>query len=531
MTGIDDTPTVADDAIRSMLESRADRAGPARFDASALAAEAIGRSHGAQVWRGLPLPRLLVAASSLAAVAVLLAVLALPLGTAPSSGPPTQGPSGSTGTQPPPPSVPAPHVLSPDELGSLVRTRAPSLDGALVAVRGRLERDRSIPCPTGIVCANTRLADSGDAFRLRPVGNIGPGPWDGSGPKDGLFLVRITAAIDHGLPVVDFVGDLTPPTDGSLAWSVADIHGGAARKEGGYAAVDGWLVRTPLHPCASNPHPPAGPAYGCPDEDYLTDASFQPLQPDGSSIGPPSALDLPSGSYEQWAPNPAHFGRDSVGVEPREAIYVLQLVGTGCGPNADCYQGPENLRWRIAGRLDPIPPVDASPDSRLRPSPSGTLMSGANPDLISPPSGTAWTVADLATPRWTGGPHEFVVRAYLVATPPLRCHVYISPGPYGCGEYDWLTDEPFQPWTSDGETGSVREPGVGLRVQNGAYGTFAQEPARGRFKTLQPHLGTYVVRFSVHSTCEYGSPSPSPSPDPVCLGGSVFVWEVVGRVS
>jgi hypothetical protein len=349
MTGDEGGPAPTDDAIRAMIEARADRAGPVRFDASVVAARAV-RDARTQPNPPSLLPRLAVAVTSVAAAVLLGLVIALPLGSRPASAPPSTGASVPIASGPPPTAAPA-RLLSAAELGELVRTRAADLAGTIVAVRGRLERDPSILCISGQICANTLLADSGAGFHLRPVGDSGPGPWDGSGPKTGTFAVRITATLESGRPVVEFVGDLVNRDDGTFVLSVADILAGAVQMEGAYAAVDGWLVRTPLHPCASDPNPPPGPTYGCPDDDWLTESAFQPLRPDGSSVGPVDALYLPIGSYDEWAPNPAAFGRDSVGVEPRRATYLLWKAPGGCGPNADCLQVP---RWRIVGRFDPI---------------------------------------------------------------------------------------------------------------------------------------------------------------------------------
>jgi hypothetical protein len=373
MTVREGTPVPTDDAIREMIEARAGRAGPIQFDASAVASRAV-RLARARPGPPAVLPRVAIAATSVAAAAVLALVIALPLGNRPASAPPSNVPSAPFASGPTATAAPA-RVLSPAELGELVRTRAAELDGTLVAVQGRLERDPSVPCTSGQICANTLLADSGAGFHLRPIGDIGPGPWDGSGPKTGTFAVRITAKLEGGRPVVDFIGDLVNRDDGTLALSVADIVGGAVQMENAYAAVDGWLVRTPLHPCPSDPHPPPGPTYGCPDDDSLTESAFQPLQPDGSSIGPRDAIYLPSGSYDEWALSPASFGRDSVGVEPRHATNLLWRAPGDCGPNADCAVVP---RWRIVGRFDPIPSLDepAAPQPSQPPAVGGTYPGG-----------------------------------------------------------------------------------------------------------------------------------------------------------
>jgi len=133
----------------------------------------------------------------------------------------------------------------------------------------------------------------------------------------------------------EYIGTLTVPPTGGPAWFVQDLREGAANVEGSYAAVQGWLVRDPFHPCPSNPQPPVV-VYGCPTDDWLSESEFQPLQSDGSSIGPPAALYLSSGSYDTWAADPAPFGQDNLGVIPRFGTFLMWLVSDGCGPNADC---------------------------------------------------------------------------------------------------------------------------------------------------------------------------------------------------
>ena len=356
MTGHEGRDAPTDAAIRAMIEARADRSGPVRFDASVVAARAVRDARTRPNPPSL-LPRLAIATTSIAAAVVLAVAIALPLGSRPASAPPSNVSSAPFASAPAP-SAASPRVLSPAELGELVTTRAAQLDGTIVAVRGRLEADPSWPCVAGQVCANTVFVDGAAGIHLRPIGDIGPGPWDGSGPKTGLFAVRITARLEGGRPLVEFVGDLVNRDDGTFVLSVADIVSGAVPMEGAFAAVDGWLVRGPLHPCASDPHPPAGPTYGCPDDDWLTESEFQPLRPDGSSVGPANGLDLPSGSYSEWASDPATFGPDGLGVEPRRATYLVWRAPGGCGPNADCLMV---VRWRIVGRFDPIMNLDTPP--------------------------------------------------------------------------------------------------------------------------------------------------------------------------
>jgi hypothetical protein len=333
-------------------------------------------------------------------------------------------------------------------------------------------------------------------------------------------VIRFTPEIENGLPIVEALGELRTGMSGGLTSTVIELLYDEVGAVGSYAAVGGWLVRTPLHPCASFSVPSDAPSdlptYGCPEADYLTDAEFQPVRPDGST-GPAKGILLPIESYAKWAPNPAVL---SSGVQPRRATFLLQLVHeSACGPTDDCLAGPLIRRWQIAARLEPIPELNAAP------MPSASTM-----DPVAPSSGDAWTVARLVSLPVRTSPADFLVRGYLVASPPLRCY-RAEPVPsglpdYGCGEFDWLTDDPFQPWVADGITGSTRQPPVGIRVQNGAYQAFAPDPSPGQFGAREPRLGTYVVRFGVRSSCDYAIRSP----DTTCLGGPSFTWEVVGRL-
>jgi hypothetical protein len=351
-----------------MLEERVAHARPISPDIATIVAAAGRRASRPFIPGVAPMPQLAIAGSAL--VAVLAATVLLvssfvngPVGNLALESADSAAASArpSMSSSPAPADVGPIRLLTATEAGDIIRTRSAALAGTLIAVDGRLETDPTATCHSEGLCLKaTILAGAGGGFTVRPVGDIGPGPWDGSGALAGALIRRLSAAVANDLRIVDFVGMLrTPSTDG-LAWSVADIIDGAAHVEGSYAAVDGWLVRDPLHPCPSGIRP-LGVSYGCPSDDWLTDSAYQPTQLDGSSIGPPGALSVSSGSYDRWAPRPASYGPYKVGVEPRHATYLLWLVSDGCGPNADCATPPP--RWRIVGRFDPIPtsPVIPAP--------------------------------------------------------------------------------------------------------------------------------------------------------------------------
>jgi hypothetical protein len=257
-------------------------------------------------------------------------------------------------------------LLTPATAGDLIRTRSTTLSGTLIAVSGRLETD-PVACGPSKTCGAAVLIGSGSGITIRPMGDVGPGPWDGSGPMEGAFVLRLTGDTENGRATAEFVGRLTTPPSGAPGWFVQDIIEGAAHVEGSYAAVHGWLVRGPLNPCPSDPrNPPV--SYGCPTDDWLSESEFQPLEANGQTVGPPASIYLSSGSYDRWAPDPAVAGFGGQGVEPREATYLLQFVSDGCNDVsvrvADCLPPPP--RWRIVGRFDPIasaPTVTAPPPS------------------------------------------------------------------------------------------------------------------------------------------------------------------------
>ena len=218
------------------------------------------------------MPRVVGGLASLAAVALVAVLVGLPLtARPPASEAPTAAASGVLGATGPPASpnaspLPEARVLTAAELGSLVEARGSELAGLMVAVEGELALDPSVLCLAGTICGKTILAGAGASFVVKPVGDIGPGPWAGSGPKAGTFALRLTDSRDATGErlIVEYLGDILPAAD-RLAWSVDDLAAGEAREGGGrdwavfkgYVAVRGWLVRTPLRSCPSIARAPA----------------------------------------------------------------------------------------------------------------------------------------------------------------------------------------------------------------------------------------------------------------------------------
>ena len=506
-----------DDAIREMLESRASRVQPGSIDLATTVA-AAGPRASVRLRGALSLaPRLSLVASTVAAVLVASALIAIPLLNRPTgTGTPSRlaDASGTTGSPsdvgpslPPTSSI---RLLTPAEVGELARTRSRELSTKIAAVRGRLALD----IPGCSKCASATFADGDFGVRIRILGSLRTS-WGTLSARTSAWVIRFTSEVDNGLPIVEALGELRTGSSGGLTATVDELLYDEVGTVGSYAAVDGWLVRTPLHPCASfvmpSDAPTDLPTYGCPEDDYLTDKEFQPTAPDGSSRGPAKGILLPIESYAKWAPDPALLGP---GVPPRRATFLLQLVHTSpCGPTDYCLAGPLIRRWKIAARLEPIPNIAA--------------LQTSSPSLVPAPLVAWWRVADLSALPLSAAPRDYEVHAYLVRTPLLKCLAVASGFPnYSCDEIDWLTDEPFQPWVSDGNSGGTREPGVGLRVQNGAYDEFATDPVIGAVGAREPRFGDYLVRRLTAPTCIGGALS-STAP---CYGGTGVHWEIMARL-
>ena len=344
-----------DDAVRTMLEARAARAPVEFLDLATVVASAGRRSSR----RGAVLeltPRLSLLATTAAALLVATLLVAIPIANRTAgSAIPSGASDPSSSAQRPPVSTPFafPRVLSPSELGDLIRTRGEELSGSLVAVRGRLVYP--LPCPgcEPLMFDGTNL---GYGLRPPPVSTTWGADHVDTG-VDRTYVVRIAPELVLRGTVLDLTGELDTGRTQGLTITVAELLKGGIGAGGLLVAVDGWLVRAPLHPCPGVPvrsvSPSDPPTYGCPDDDYLTDLDFQPMQPDGSSVGVSDGILLPAGTYDRWAPSPASFGRDGVGVAPRRATFLLQLPGGAC-TSTNCTTHPDRAHWVVVGRLDPI---------------------------------------------------------------------------------------------------------------------------------------------------------------------------------
>jgi hypothetical protein len=363
-----------DDELRDLLEARATRGA---IDLEALVVEGRRRALAAprESRRRAPLPSVVVMFGGVAALVAVVALVVVPLVFRPaaSTGPstlvaPTGGPS-PTPIAPSPSAEAGPaHVeaLTARGLDDWLTTAGATANGRVVLLEGELITDPSVDCIAGQPdCAPTVVRRAPRSIVIEPVGDIGPGPWDGSGPLAGTFALRGTDRTWAGTaPVMEFLGTVRR-ADVQLAWRVSDLITLAPSDGSDGFLVAGWMVRTPFHPCPS----PANP-YDCPTSDLLTPERVQPTHADGSYELPEIALALPSGTYDQFAPDPAPEG---TGVVPRPGNFLLQRVSIPpCGPYADCYVGPEHRHWIVRARLDPIVKTTISPGGPPATSPDAT---------------------------------------------------------------------------------------------------------------------------------------------------------------
>jgi len=379
MSGLDD------DELRAMLEMRAERGA---IDPVTILAEGRRRAleprHQAlePSRRGSWLGSGGVAAPlvGLAAVLVLAILIALPLVSRPVAAPSPSVPglSSTPSTQPSavarPPQTqrPAGYPITAPELDPAMGDTT-GFVGLTIAFKGALVADAT-PCPPGNTCGLRIDGISRPHTVVAPAGGVLP-VIPASGRLEGTFAIHFTERIlDDGRLVFEDLGPLITGPDGPT-WPVLPIGGStgvAGDPSTDLVAASGWIVRTPLHPCPAFPPCDA-------TEDYLTAKSYQPVQANGTIVGPPaeSSIWLGTGAYEAWAPDPKHVG---TGVEPRPVTLMVRLVPPACalpsGVDGSIACAP---RWQVVGRLDPPPFAEPvlPPEPTPLPTPQGSLAPAA----------------------------------------------------------------------------------------------------------------------------------------------------------
>ena len=227
--------------------------------------------------------------------------------------------------------------LTVDQLNAYMGLNSQPPDGRQFVITGTIvPNPATTPC-TGS-CTGWLLQGSDPTLFVKPVGDIGPGPWDQGGePLTGTFAATMTEPyrLDYEGPVA--TGDDGAPSLPSQLPSPAD---GPAQT--GFWLVQGWMGGPsviPLCPAAQTPYP--GPQYGCGELMELSDNV-------PGEIG--GSVRVQNGAYEQFAPSPSRTGS---GMMPEQAAYLLQVVSIPpCSPTKDCFVAYE---WSIVARVGPWP--------------------------------------------------------------------------------------------------------------------------------------------------------------------------------
>ncbi len=478
---------IEDDELRGMLEERGGRhAIDLRSVVDVARRDAIeaGRVRRPRFVMGLR--PILAGLGSVVAIALVVVLVVVPLSVRPSaSAGPNAGPSPSVAPSASE-AVPSPSLdvglakveaLTADGLAAWLTTAGTSAKGWVVLFQGELIADPSVDCAANRSdCPTTVVRGAPQSIVVEPVGDIGPGPWDGSGPLTGLFALRGTGRTWAGTaPVMEFLATVRSPS-GRFCGRTADCHGSLEWPVGGLLAtappdgpnwylVTAWIVRTPLHPCPSLVNPPTS-EYGCPSDDFLAQDRIQPTRIDGSSQVPAGVLYLPAGSYDRYAPEPAAYpAPDGMGVVPRVATFLLQrILVPPCGPLADCSVSPKDRHWIMRARVDPIEgTATPTPTPTLPGAPAGDRYPGGIPRVI----GDEPVLVGLdAQARWRDATDAttFLVGGWFDSRSNLFCSGARAPGPWRHPLRDLPGDVPGRHRSEAGDRGVSRHPDTGVVV-------------------------------------------------------------------
>jgi hypothetical protein len=213
------------------------------------------------------------------------------------------------------------------------------------------------------------------------------------------------------------------------------------------------------------------------------------------------------------------------------------LVANSCPPGAFCQFGTyafvvaTNPGWSSRSELRIFLVNGLQTPEKVVPMPTSEHIPQRIVDLLprpavpSPDGKVAWTVAQLVARPISPRPVELIVTGWLSATPVLECRAAPAPAgalEFGCSERDWLTQDRFQPYVGR----ATRDPKGGIRLPNRSYEQFGGRPSTG-YSARAPVFGTWIVRVSTGSTCDFLPPSTGA----VCAGGPVRLVQILERLS
>lgn len=339
--------TLDDDDLRAMLEARAEHVAvdPVAVIAEGRRLDSARSATGPSARRIVP--SLLGIGAVVATVAVIL-TLAMPTSVRP-TGSATVSEDATPITKPSAVPSTIDGAVTADGLSRLLGERdmvgrIVFLDGALVPARNACTASpwcgRMI---VGLIAPHSVLPDA----RIAAESLLA------SYDTKGLYALDVGGTSAAGFVGFTVLGRVAPNGE-TVLWPIEMLAAGRAPKPSSdreqipdLVEVTGWIVRTPLHSCPSTFRTSCRPT-----EDYLTVEPYQPVRPDGSVSGPQAetSINLVSGSYDDWAPEPTRLG---LGVEPQRVTLLLRRIGP-CPPTtrAICVLPPGDL-WTAAARLDP----------------------------------------------------------------------------------------------------------------------------------------------------------------------------------
>jgi hypothetical protein len=338
-----------DEELRGMLETRATRVA---VDPVAVIADGRRRATAASASR--PSVRRIVpslaAFGAIVAIVAVVAALAMPNSVRPTGSATVSEKATPTVTPSPVPSE-IEGAVTADELGRLLAER--NMVGQIVFLDGEL-----VPAPGACTaspwCGRAVVGLTTSHYVLPGEGNAALYLVDSNKTAD-LYAVRVGSTSPAGLVGLAVLGRMEA-NGATVLWPIETLAAGGSPKPptqpqqvADLIEVTGWIVRTPLHPCPSTPGIPCAGF-----EDYLTARPYQPVQPDGSVLGPPAAssLFLQPGTYDDWAPDPTRRGS---GVEPRAVTLLIRQIGPCPSTVRTLCVRPAGDLWAVVARLDPAP--------------------------------------------------------------------------------------------------------------------------------------------------------------------------------
>ncbi len=240
--------------------------------------------------------------------------------------------------------------LTVDQLNAYMRMNSQSPDGRQLVITGTIVQKAPGMACTGS-CTDWLLEGSDPTLYVKPVGDIGLGPWDQGGePLTGTFAATMNEPY-----LLEYQGAVALGADGGpwLPSQLPSPANGPAQTD--YWLVHGWIegmVGAPSCPVDPAASPYQGPQYGCGPVAYLSNGAFQPWIGNEFNL-PPSSIRVQNGAYRDFAPV---FNPDQLIAPSEQATFLVRATYIPpCGPTEDCVVPAANYHWEIVARVGPWP--------------------------------------------------------------------------------------------------------------------------------------------------------------------------------